>query len=313
MRLQIGFAIALATGVVAVAVGCSVSAPSSAFGEQTIVHNQVPDGGDAAIAPEDAGVASPETSTNGSPLCLPMTDGGPAMCSPDVPASAGLCLKAPDGGTYNPTYDAAGLACRVQPSQNVSSGGVGAPTACSVAGHGEDGATCLEASDCAAGFECVGTMSPTGDAVAGACRHYCCAGNAECSAPVDTSSVPEFCDIQSLMSATTTRVPVCMPIHPAGGCPLLPAGSCPADETCAVVREDGATSCVEVGDVAAGEPCDTDHCKAGLVCLRSFGGAAGPRPLCYTLCQTALGGCTAPETCQGGLPLFQDPSVGVCR
>jgi hypothetical protein len=76
------------------------------------------------------------------------------------------------------------------------------------------------------------------------------------------------------------------------------------------VSDDGATSCVSVGSVAAGADCDTQHCAADLVCL----GTPGQRR-CYQLCLTAGGAydCPSSQTCTGGLPLFPDTRVGICQ
>lgn len=292
--------LALAAGLLAVA-GCSVSTPgnSAASGPTTVVSTTGGvDAGDAGVygldvdAGEGDAAAAPRVQND--KLCVVTT-----TCDPDTAETASSCNLAPDGGAYDPAggYADAGLACRVQPSASIASNGLGLPTTCAVAGVAGPGASCALPTDCAAGLDCVG---------AGTCRHYCCAGNAQCGPD-------EFCDIQDLASATTTKVPVCMPITPAGGCSLLPtgdagAGACPDHQTCAIVREDGATGCVPTGPQKAGESCDTDHCWPGLVCL----GALNAR-LCYALCKTSSTTCQAPQTCQGGLPLFQDPSVGVCR
>jgi len=110
-------------------------------------------------------------------------------------------------------------------------------------------------------------------------------------------------------------VPVCMPLRQCelvaaldleGGLPQ-PA-TCPSGQTCAVVREDGATSCVAIGTATAGQSCETEHCAAGFVCL-----GATVRT-CYALClMTDPGPCPAPQACKGGPPLFADPGVGVCQ
>jgi hypothetical protein len=120
-----------------------------------------------------------------------------------------------------------------------------------------------------------------------------------------------FCDVQFLAEASATPVPVCMPIAACNLQDQLAPNPppCPATKTCAVVREDGQTGCVDIGSKGPGDSCEQDHCGAGLVCL----GAPGQR-VCYKLCDTQSSAeCTAPEMCQGGLPLFQDPRVGVCR
>jgi hypothetical protein len=119
----------------------------------------------------------------------------------------------------------------------------------------------------------------------------------------------QFCDIQPTTQASGVEVPVCMPIHPASGCTLLDPTACPATETCAVVRDDGSTSCVAIGGAKAKEQCDTQHCAANLVCL----GTPGSRT-CFQLCLTATAeGCSANQQCQGGLPLFPDPTYGICQ
>jgi hypothetical protein len=298
-RLLLCLLVAPSAALLALAVGCSVSAPPSPEITGGSVVRPPPDAGSAdAVAVVEAGEAAAPP-IPGNRLCMP---GG--ACDPDTATPASLCGVAPDGGVYDPSYaDAyAGLACRVLPAQSVATDGIGSNVACSVAGTGMDGAACSSPSDCAARFECVGTP--------GVCRHYCCDGNTACTDK-------QFCDIQQLALATTTRVPVCMPIMHMG-CALLDGdgGGCPAGETCTIVREDGATGCVEIGSKKPGEDCDTDHCIAGDVCLGSASAAPntpGART-CYALCSmTGASSCGASTTCQGGLPLFQDPSVGVCR
>jgi hypothetical protein len=77
------------------------------------------------------------------------------------------------------------------------------------------------------------------------------------------------------------------------------------------VRENGATSCVAIGAQKEGEACDTAHCAANLVCL----GTPGERT-CFQLCHILTGAeCSASQqqTCKGGLPLFQDNSIGICQ
>ncbi len=297
----------LVPGLLAAA-ACSVTPPGNSFGNATppvVSTTANMDGGDATPADsieDDAGGDAPAAAAQQNNLLCVVTTA--SVCDPDSPATASSCHVAPDGGAYNPAagYDGGDiLACRVQPATSVTSDGFGLPTACSVAGSGTAGEKCTEPTDCAAEFDCVGGM--------GTCRQYCCAGNVQCGPQ-------EFCDIQPLAVATTTKVPVCMPIE-SSGCSLrsalanAPTGatSCLPGQTCAIVREDGTTGCVEAGGKTAGEPCNTDHCADGLVCL----GALNAR-LCYALCLTSGSGeCPSPMTCQGGLPLFQDPTVGVCR
>ena len=240
--------------------------------------------GNAADAwPESAGASGYE----GSPLCNASPSKG--VCYPDNPATAVSCNLAPDGGAYEPDsgYDLYLLGCHVESSAS----GADTHAACLPVGPGTDGSPCVAPTDCGPGFECIGT---------GTCRRYCCQGEAVCQANA-------FCDIQSVAVPAQTKVPVCMPIDK---CNLLDARSCPPMQTCAVVQEDGGSSCVATGAAKAGDGCDEDHCGVDLVCL----GVPGQRR-CYQLCHPATPeeACSPMQTCKGGLPLFPDPSIGICQ
>jgi hypothetical protein len=157
-----------------------------------------------------------------------------------------------------------------------------------------DGAPCMRGTDCAAGFECIGS---------GQCAHYCCQ-----SQTCDDARGTYFCDIQPMIGGGPyAKVPVCMK---RSDCKLLMKGSCQDNQTCAVVREhDGYTSCVDVGPRKVGEECDTDHCAAGLVCL----GMTGHRS-CYQLCHTDVTTeCPPMQKCTGSAPVFTDPTIGICQ
>jgi len=290
--------VALASPVVAGgAVGCDYYVLGSP-GDNSIptVNNLASvDGGDAGDAADaELDDSHAPASLGGSPLCGASTTAASTMaCNPDNPTTPAACNFGPDAQAG---YDNQGVACRVQAAAgaNTSSGQV-APV-CAPAGAGGDGSWCKTSSECAAAYDCVG---------AGTCQRYCCAGNTECVAS-------EFCDIQPTTQTTGIQIPVCMPIEPAGGCALLASpSSCPATETCSVVRENGATSCVAVGGAKAGDECDQAHCADGLVCL----GTPGQRR-CYQLCHTgnpAECSATQQQMCKGGQPLFPDPSIGICQ
>jgi hypothetical protein len=152
--------------------------------------------------------------------------------------------------------------------------------------------TCARSTECSPGYECV---------EGGTCRHYCCSGNSACSEN-------QFCDVQPVAESPSTLVPVCLTQNP---CVLLNEDTCPPSEQCAVVRDNGDTSCVAVGAAQDGQSCEKDHCARDLVCL----GALGSRrcePLCHTppfpsTCKSTN------RTCVGTLPLFPNPTVGVCQ
>jgi hypothetical protein len=278
-------AIVLAAAGLAVA-ACDASAITPS-GSSTVANVSARDGGDAGeLAVDAASEILPAAVLQGSPLCNAV----PTSCYPDHPTTAKACGEAPDGGPYSPTggYDNVVFACRVIATPQAASQN----PSCAPAGPAGDGSWCKSGSECQPAFDCVGS---------GTCQQYCCSGNDECVAD-------QFCDIQPTVASPSAEVPVCMPIHPAGGCKLLDATACPAAKTCAVVRDDGATSCVSIGAATVGGECDTDHCAAGLVCL----GTSGSRT-CFLLCSTSTAaGCPAGQECRGGLPLFPDPTVGIC-
>jgi hypothetical protein len=280
----------IASPALAVA-GCDYYVAAANQESVSTVENLAPlDGGDAGDAATASGDAAPQGPTTGSPLCGATTaaSAAAATCDPDTPTTMKAC------GVPDAQGDDSTLACRIVPAAgaNTSSGMVQA--VCAPAGTGGDGTWCKTSAECAATYDCVGP---------GTCQHYCCGGNMECVAS-------EFCDIQPTTQTTGLQIPVCMPIQPAAGCDLLGETSeCPDMQTCSVVRENGATSCVAVGAQKAGEACDSAHCAAGLVCL----GTPGSRS-CYQLCHTAMPAeCSTSQTCKGGLPLFPDLSIGICQ
>jgi hypothetical protein len=276
---------------------CSVRAFSNDAPASSLVNN-VADGeggsesggsGESAVDGGEGQDVALAPGVPGSPLCNAL----PNSCYPDDPVAAKECQTL-DGGPLDGYADSA-LACRVQPSAS-NAASTDALPGCAPAGSAGDGSWCKSSAECAAQYDCVG---------AGTCQRYCCRGNVECLAD-------QFCDIQQTVAASSVKIPVCMPVHPTNGCQLLDPGACPATETCAVVRETGATSCVAVGAAKAGDECETDHCAADLVCL----GTPGARR-CYRLCHTAntasSNECSSTQQCKGGLPLFPDPSVGICE
>jgi hypothetical protein len=246
-----------------------------------------PDASDAS-APEDASstVLLPAVYL-GNPLCQASRSPG---CYPDDVANP--CELAADTVDLDGGLDAAlatALACHVV--------GQGGGTVCWPAGYGMN-SSCTKPTDCAAGHECV---------AGGTCRHYCCAGNISCN-------VGQFCDVQPTEADPNTLVPVCLPEIP---CVLLDDSTCRPTQQCSIVRDNGTTSCVDLGTAGDGESCDVEHCAKGLVCV----GATGAR-VCATLCHTPSTTATtnvrvpcgpAKPSCVGTLPLFRDPTVGVCQ
>ena len=304
-------AVAFAGGLLA---ACSIGLSASSFdsapydgGGYDVRLNDasVHDGGGAGFG-DTSDAATVVTTPSSNPLCNidVQNDGG--TCDPDFAiAPSGELCQLPDAGAQADSGLAADsgiatgsdasilLACRVA----VASGAAQARIqTCGLAGTGGDGDSCETGGDCAPAFECVG--------MPGRCRHYCCDGDKSCA----TSKSASFCDIGST-SASNITVPVCAPVS---RCKLLTANACGADQTCAVVKEDGTTSCVAVGPAQVGQDCNAVHCGAGLTCL----GKPGARP-CFKLCRVGY-----PEdcadgqkstTCTGSAQLFNDPEYGICQ
>ena len=282
----LGFAIAL----VAVGIGCA-GGFGSADGSYGAAGALPGDAGDLGVdsdavyfAPQDgdAGslstiVGSPLCNVSHFPACLPDDDWNASFCTPPHPPY--------DGGLD--AGDAAAVACHVRAI--ASDGGTLIGPQCRLAGKSSDGQGCLTSEDCAGGFECVG--SP------GVCRHYCCAG--KCG-PVD-----EFCDIET--DVDNLKVPVCALIKP---CKVLGGSTeCAEGETCSIVTDMGATSCVTAGPAKVDQACEVSNCGVNLTCL----GQLGARK-CFALCDAAHPCRVSGQTCLSSPPvLFRQMGLGVCQ
>ncbi len=285
------FGLALAGPLLVAACGDGNVTSTPPQGVPTIIRAYEPDAADAGV-PDDMPEATANAPTadasavtyQGSPLCQASRATG---CYPDDMINA--CDIAPESSSSDGGPDAN---VNATPACHVVADGAKVVTKClqsTVAGM--YASTCAHSTECSPGYECV---------EGGTCRHYCCAGNSACS-------FSQFCDVQPVEEAPGTLVPVCLTQFQ---CVLLDPDTCPPDEQCSVVRDNGATSCVEVGTAQDGASCDAEHCARGLVCL----GALGSRR-CEPLCNTAYPTkCAATgRTCVGMLPLFPNPTFGVCQ
>ncbi|APR83301.1 Hypothetical protein A7982_08650 [Minicystis rosea] len=202
--------------------------------------------------------------------------GSQATCSPD-PGSSDC---APGG---NPNMGGAGpdagskLTCHlVVDAEHVVA-------QCGLSGDSGAGDPCNKATDCQAGHGCSATP------VTGICRQYCC-------------GEPELCPQDSYCTPTTiadgdAQVPLCMPVTP---CELLSdAVWCKNGQACAIVRNDGTTSCIDPGYGQDGDGCP---CAAGYTCSSSG--------TCLKLCHVDGDDCGA-GTCQGGT-LPYPTGIGYC-
>lgn len=249
----------------------------------------------------DAGCNLPQADGGLADGFIAMSDAGP---SPDaaleVPARASLCsstntCKQPDDPTNctNTTDggapmsdDASVEACRVGSDDKL---------ACTIAGTGENGASCTSASDCAPGYECVG---------AGTCRHYCCDDMA-CAVLGQQSSQSFFCDVDVEKAAPTVSVPVCFEVQK---CQPLGMNSCGMGQACTLVEINNGLELVATCDLAgngvAGDSCETAHCADGYACIGSIGTRT-----CQQLCDYT-------HPCSGSLTCDMKSSgsfnVGIC-
>jgi len=283
--------VALMGGDAGVAAPAVTGSPLCNYGfANTSAHTCVPDSDDAGAQQclDTVADAAPQESQT-TPRDAGGDNGGDSADAgtgvPVASSDAGAAVPPPVDAAPQPTP-----ACHVV-EQTGTDGGAWVTQTCTIAGSGQDGAQCQASTDCAATFECVG--------MPGQCRHYCCAGNTVC----DATASPSFCDVQPVVSGKF-NVPVCMPIS---GCALF--GTCPTNQTCAVVKDDGTTSCVEVGEAGVGNSCDETHCAAGLTCL----GNPGART-CFQLCHVDLpADCPAGTTCSGSAQLSTNPQFGICQ
>ncbi|MFS8069869.1 MAG: hypothetical protein ACMG6S_26185 [Byssovorax sp.] len=160
-----------------------------------------------------------------------------------------------------------------------------ASTTCTVPGDLVSGNPCQTVADCGVGLACVATAS------GGLCRPYCCGQVEEC--PTDTYCAP------TAMAESAVKIPVCLPAYK---CKVLDETTCPTGQTCTIVRDDGTTSCVEVGEGVRGDACP---CAPGHVCSKFTN-------TCLKLCHIGndAADCGA-GSCQGGVMAYPD-GIGIC-
>jgi hypothetical protein len=274
-------------------VGCAVL-PDAIGGDNTCGLRQSTSGDEGGCALIPAGDASADGQTlvwdAGLEASGPNQLARSSLCGGGcVPDDSLACLE--DGG------DAASEGCRV-----VLGAGQQTSTECEKSGQGNDGDSCTSGSDCAPGFECVGT--------AGTCRHYCCEDdvcNALSNGPYDTY----FCDIAAEHAASGATVPIC---QLAKGCQLFGMDQCGAGQECTIVDPGGGknfmAACVDVGDVTEGHSCETHHCAEGLACLGSVG-----KRTCQEICdeQHPCSPNSSEPNCNVKSPALADLSgAGVC-
>jgi hypothetical protein len=258
------------------------------------------------IKPDEAGAvdtkpgSAPKFVPGTSPLCNVMANSG---CDPDEVA----CLyDATDGGLDSGSCTLGAVcapenggppvlkaACRVESSNPV----------CSTAyGTGAQD-RCTTSADCDIGYECTGAATGDAEVVMGTCKHYCCDGDATCTALGSNW----FCDIEPVFHGIDS-VPVC-----TFGVACTPFGDgCAETDTCTLVNEVTIeTACVTPGAAAVGDECTKVKCGANLACISDT---------CRQLCKLtaadapdgAPGQCPANQTCIASSLLGSYTDVGLC-
>lgn len=193
-----------------------------------------------------------------------MPDGG--VPSPNGAWDAGESGNGmePDGGTPSGARDAGAL-CEREACNPEGSTGCNAPQRCVLTPEGarcaerssasrEQGMSCGESAECAAGLACF----RSGDG--GVCARVCCPGGSGCEAP------ERRCRPAPLSDGTDTSWGGCLQPEP---CDVLrPVETCGPGEACYIVSARGETGCRGTGSASVGETCDQQHdCEPGLSCV----------------------------------------------
>ncbi|MBL8744505.1 MAG: hypothetical protein JNK04_25530, partial [Myxococcales bacterium] len=189
------------------------------------------------------------------PSCTPVAQGGPVGGGPSAGgAAAGGAGGEAEGGSSSGTGGSApAYGCQI----TTTDGNEPAAT-CDVTGFANVGAVCNASTDCSPGLGCV--LSSTGNNEGGGaaappvglCRPYCCGDLEDCPPETFCAPLPLFDAARELEDPSTAiPIPVCTPII---DCQLL-GDSCGEGQTCSIVRTNGDTSCVPVGDGGLCSPC----------------------------------------------------------
>ncbi|MFO0756603.1 MAG: hypothetical protein U0359_08940 [Byssovorax sp.] len=208
-----------------------------------------------------------------NPACVPGTED----CTPggDPGTGSGSSGASSSGSSGN---GAPMIACQLDDE------GGKAVAFCGQAGEFAAGDPCETSAHCGAGLACVST--PSG----GVCRAYCCDKLEDCDP--DTYCAPRD------MAGGSVKIPVCVPVKK---CQPLDDSTCDMGQTCTVVRDDGTTSCVDLGAGTRGEGCP---CASGYVCSKV-------NNTCLKLCHLGNDADCMGGTCQGGVMGYPE-GIGIC-
>ncbi len=305
--------------------GCNVGLTAPTLGETTgspdaaAFHLDASTDSQPSVAPSvEAGtadtkpVSAPKFVVGTSPLCSVLAGvlAGYGGCDPDRVACVYNATDA--GGDSGSDSCEQGSVCAQEPGGppvlEAACRVISSKAMCSTAYKAGGKELCTTSADCDIGYECTGVPVPAIDAgpsctatntCMGTCKHYCCDGDATC-----TALGPDwFCDIESVFHGINS-VPVC-----ALGKPCVPFGSeCAAGETCTLVNETTmATACVTPGLAEAGDDCTRAKCGEGLACIGDT-----CKQLCKLMADGGPGACPAKQTCVASSLLGAYADVGLC-
>ena len=214
--------------------------------------------------------------------------------------AAGGGGAAGDAGAANPSASTFG--CQVVRADGSPKSVV---SECRIAGQGGVNAPCLSASDCQAGFGCVGDQS------AGLCQQYCCRGADNCKPGTYCAERPMRDAMTNTLikgssdTSSALNIPVCVPAENCDlgapyPCTRGTQCACASGTACSVVRSDGTTTCAIPGVGKVGEACP---CAWGHVCSAATN-------QCLKLCYTRGAASCARGKCQSATEL--PDGWGVC-
>lgn len=239
------------------------------------------------------GVCDPgETTVSCADDCPPATCGD-GTCDPGENAllCADDCQPVCPNGACEPTEDATscpqdcGAGQCAEVADLLSQNGCGSTQACDLAGGGalgcrEAGSTdhyqpCAAGSDCQAGDSCISL-----DGQNLFCAPFCdpsggtCPGQGQCYIVIPDVDGIQLCGVVTL-----------------DNCDLITYDTCDPGQGCYLADNDGGTTCIAAGAVAAGQPCTyANDCLPGYGCVGS-GGTYTCEQLCRETVDCDTGSC----------------------
>ncbi|MEO7329329.1 MAG: hypothetical protein ABI193_12165 [Minicystis sp.] len=291
LPFRVSTIVPLAALVAAITSGCGVALSSSSGpigssegtgGESGSATSGTGSWGTGGSGGGDSATAGTSGAGGGDSNATPYFNGSYSyLCGgskPDCVPGTEDCTPGGPGGTGNSSSGGMMISCQLLAEGNT------AVASCGPAGEFAQGNPCETTAHCGAGLGCV--ITPSG----GVCRPYCCDKLEDC--PDDTYCAP------LPMAEAAVKIPVCVPVKK---CMPLDDSTCDPGQTCTIVRDDGTTSCVDLGVGLRAEGCP---CASGFVCSQI-------NNTCLKLCHLGNDADCMDGTCQGGVMGYPD-GIGVC-